>query len=113
MGTLVGFFVYSLAVYITSILLPGIVLADFSTSLIVALVLGLVNTFIKPVFLFLTFPITILTFGLFVLVINALMVLLVSSLVPGFEVKSFWWGLLFSIVLTIVSSAIFSITRTN
>ncbi|MFA5828704.1 MAG: phage holin family protein [Candidatus Shapirobacteria bacterium] len=108
---LVGFLVYSLAVYITSYVLPGIVIKDFFTSVVVALVLGLVNTFIRPVFLFFTFPITILTFGLFVFVVNALMVLLVDALIPDFEAKSFWWALAFSVVLSIVSSLIFSVTK--
>lgn len=96
--------VKSMAVFITAYLLPGVKVADFWTAVIVAIVLGLVNMVIKPILVILTLPITILTLGIFALIINALMILLVSALVPGFTVKSFAWALLFSLVLSLVSS---------
>ena len=67
-------------------------------------VLGIINAFIKPVLIILTLPINILTLGLFTFVINALIIILTSGLVPGFKVNGFWWALLFSIVLSIVNS---------
>ncbi|MDZ4228191.1 MAG: phage holin family protein [Candidatus Levybacteria bacterium] len=67
--------------------------------------------FIRPILLLLTFPLTILSFGLFTFVINALLVLLVSSLVPGFKVSGFLWALIFSLVLSIVSSFLYSLTK--
>lgn len=75
---------------------------NFVTALLVALVLGLLNVFIKPLFVILTLPINILTLGLFTLVINAVIIMMVSALVPGFKVDGFWNAMLFSIVLSIV-----------
>jgi putative membrane protein len=96
----------ALAILVTAYLLPGVVISSFFTAMVVAVVLGLVNAFIKPIFLLLTLPINILTLGLFTFVINAFMVLLTARLVGGFYVSSFGWALLFSLVLMIVSTAI-------
>jgi len=90
------------AVILTSYLLPGITIKSFWTAIVVALVLALLNTFLKPLMVFLTIPFTLMTFGVFLLVINALIVLLVGALVKGFEVKGFWWALLFSVILSII-----------
>ena len=68
-----------------------------------AVVIGLINTFLRPVFILLTLPINILTLGLFTLVINALLIMLASSLVPGFQVANFGWAMLFSVVLFLVN----------
>jgi len=103
--------VNALAVYITSMLLPGITLDGYVTAIIVAIVLGVVNTLVKPVLILLTLPINLLTLGLFTWVINALMVLLVSYLVPGFYVDSFTWALLFSLVLSLISSFLNKLTK--
>lgn len=99
-----------MAIFITAYILPGVKVADFVTAIVVAVVLGLVNTFIKPVLILFTLPVNILTLGLFTLVINALMILLVSALVPGFTVKSFAWALLFSIILSFVSAFLQNLT---
>lgn len=93
----------TLAVAITAYLLPGIRVTGFFAAFVTALILGLVNAFIKPILLVLTLPLNILTLGLFTLVINALMVMLTSVIVPGFEVRGFWWALLFSIVLAVIN----------
>jgi putative membrane protein len=95
--------VSSIAVYITSWLLPGVHVEQFYISILVALVLGLINTFLKPVLVYLTIPITIFSFGLFLLVINAGLVILVSRIVPGFTVDGFWWAVAFSIILSIIN----------
>ena len=95
--------VSSIAVYITSWLLPGVHVDQFLISILVALVLGLINTFLKPVLVYLTIPITIFSFGLFLLVINAGLVILVSKIVPGFTVDGFWWAVAFSIILSIIN----------
>ena len=94
----------TLAVLTASYVLSGVKVADVRTALIVAIVLGVVNTFVKPLLVLLTLPITVLTLGFFLLVINALMVLLTAKLVPGFHAESIWWAMGFSIVLSIVSS---------
>lgn len=90
------------AIIVTSYLLPGVALSGLLTALVVALVLGLVNVIIRPLLLLFTLPLNILTLGLFTFVINALMVMLTSTLVKGFDVANFWWALLFSLVLTFV-----------
>lgn len=91
----------ALAVMIASYVLPGVKLDSFWSALWVALFLGLVNIFIKPLLILLTLPINILTLGLFTFVINALLILLASSVIKGFSVSGFWVALLFSIVLAI------------
>lgn len=94
-----------------SYILSGINIAEgkFSTALIVALVLGLLNIIVKPILVFLTLPATLITFGLFLLVINAVIVLLVEKFVSGFNVESFWWALLFSMLLTFCQSVLYSL----
>jgi len=103
MNILAKWLISALAVIISSYIVPGIVIVSFWTALWVALFLGLVNIFIKPIFILFTLPINILTLGLFTFVINALMVLLVSSIVKGFNVSGFLSALFFSIILSLVS----------
>lgn len=103
--------IYSIAVYATAQLLPGVTLNSFMTAVVVTIILGIVNAFVKPVFILLTLPVSILTFGLFTFIINALMILLVDAVIAGFEVRSFWWALLFSLVLSVMSAAIFSLAN--
>jgi putative membrane protein len=103
MGILINWLLAALAIMATAYLLPGVSLSGFVPALVTALVLGLVNAFIKPLLLLLTLPINILTLGLFTLVINALLIMLVSKLVSGFQVQGFWWALAFSVVLTVVN----------
>jgi putative membrane protein len=92
----------SLAVFAGAHLLPGIFVQDFLTSIVVALVLALLNIIVKPVLVLLTIPVTLITLGLFLLVINAVVVIIAGKLVPGFEVNGFWWALLFSVFLSLV-----------
>lgn len=106
MSFLVNWLIFTLAVLITSYLLPGVVLSGIVAALVAALVIGFINVFVRPVILFLTLPINILTLGLFTFVVNAGLILLASAIVPGFSVNGFWWALLFSIVLAIVSSIV-------
>ncbi|MBI3577723.1 phage holin family protein [Candidatus Gottesmanbacteria bacterium] len=93
-----------LALFIVSRILPGIVVKDFGTALIAALVIGLVNALVRPVLLLLTLPINILTLGLFTFVLNALMLLLAGSITPGFAVDGFWTALIGSILLSLVAT---------
>lgn len=89
--------------------MPSVHVANFTTSLIVAIVLGLLNIFIKPILVILTLPFTIVTLGLFLLVINAIIILLCDSIVGGFGVDSFWTALLFSLILSILQSIMYKI----
>ena len=103
MRLIANLLINSLAVFISAYILPGVKVDSFLTAFIVAIVLGVVNAFVKPVLVFFTLPVTILTLGLFILIINALMILLVSALVPGFRVDNLGWAILFSVVLSLVS----------
>lgn len=106
MGFLINWVVSGLAIVITAYLLPGVRLSGFFAALVTALVLGLINAFIKPVLSLLTLPLTVMTLGLFALVVNALLIMLTSKIVPGFQVQGFWWALAFSLVLSIVNFAL-------
>lgn len=103
MGFLVSWLVSALAIGITAYLLPGVRLSGFLAALITAVVLGLANAVIKPLLLLLTLPLNIITLGLFTLVINAVLIMLTSAIVPGFSVSGFWQALLFSLVLVVVN----------
>jgi putative membrane protein len=92
-----------LALLLVAYVVPGIVVDGFFTALIVAVLLGLLNIFIKPILVLLTLPITILTLGLFTFVINALLFWFVASFVEGFAVSGFWIALLGTILYSIVS----------
>ena len=109
MTFLLKWLISTLAVIIAAYLLPGVSVRSFWTALLVALVLGIVNAIIRPIFVILTLPLTVVTLGLFLFVINALLILLTSAVVPGFEVRGFWWALLFSLVLSIISWALHKI----
>ncbi len=84
--------------------LPGIHINSFWTAVVLALVLAVLNAIIKPILVILTLPITILTFGLFLFVINAVIILIAGNFIDGFKVDGFWWALLFSLLLSIISS---------
>lgn len=94
----------ALAILVVTKIMPGVSVDSVLTSVLLAIVLSLLNVFIKPLLIFFTLPITIFTLGLFLLVINAAIILMASELVDGFEVDGFWWAMLFSIVLSVVVS---------
>ncbi len=100
---LINWLISAVAIMIASYLLPGIRISGFVAALIAAVVFGFINAFIKPVLSLLTLPLTIVTLGLFSLIINALLVMLVSKLVSGFQVAGFWWALAFSLMLALVN----------
>lgn len=103
----------TLAVLITSYLLPGVKIEDnsFLTALVVAAVLAFLNAVLKPIMIILTIPVTIFTFGLFLLVINALIILLAGKLVDGFHVSGFWSALLFSLILSLITAILEGIKK--
>lgn len=102
----------ALAVFVADFLMDSVnINEDAKTVVIVALVLALLNTFIKPILIILTIPVTLATLGLFLLVINALMVKWAAGLVPGFEVEGWWAALIFSLIVSFVSSILEGIAR--
>lgn len=103
MRVLINLVISALAVVLGAFLLPGIKVDGFFTAIIVAIVLAIINVFIKPILKILTIPITIITLGLFLLVINAAMVKLAGILIPGFVVEGFWSALFMSFILSLIN----------
>jgi len=99
--------VTSVVAFGLSYILNGVEILTFWTAIILAIVLAILNAILKPLLILLTFPITIVTFGLFLFVINALIILLADYFVDGFKVNGFWWALLFSLLLSIVTSVLY------
>lgn len=103
MNLLLRWLIMAVSIMAAAYVIPGVVVSGFFSALWVALFLGIVNVLIKPILLLVTLPINILTLGLFTFVINALLILLASSVIKGFMVNGFWAAMLFSIVLSIVN----------
>ena len=104
LNLLVKIILGGIAVLIAEYFLSGIHIDNFMTGFILAAVIILINITIKPLLVILTLPITVVTLGLFLLVINALMIMLADRIIPGFQVDGFWWAVLFAIVLSIINS---------
>jgi putative membrane protein len=100
---LVVWLINTVALIAVAYLVPGVSVATFAAALVAALVLGLVNTVIRPILILLTLPATILTLGLFIFVINGLLFWFVGSFIQGFVVAGFWWGVLGAIVYSLIS----------
>jgi len=113
MNFLIKILVTSLAVLFSAYLIPGVSVDNYTTAVLVAIVIALLNTFLKPLLILLTIPVTVLTLGLFLLVINAFIILLAGEIVKGFSVDGFWWAMLFSIILSVVTSLLNSIAGAN
>ncbi len=93
----------AVALLVVAYVLPGIVVASFGSAMLAALVLGLINMLVKPVLILLTLPITVVTLGLFLLVLNALMFWLAGSMLKGFQVNGFWWAVGGAILYSLIS----------
>ena len=96
---------------LTTYLVPGFKIDSFTTALMVALVLAILNAFIKPVLVFLTLPVTILTLGLFMFVINAVLLLIASSVIRGFYISSFFTAIVASVVIAILSALVNAVVK--
>lgn len=107
---MVKLLILAISIFVATYLIPGIQVDTWLTVLIVALVMAIVNAFIKPILVLLTLPLTLVTLGLFLLILNGLMVMLVSVIVPGFHVDSLLSGILFSIVVSLTSSILSKIS---
>ena len=111
MGFLFHWLTTALALWVTTEILPGVSVASVSTLLVAALVLGFLNAVVRPILVILTLPITILTLGLFYLVVNGLAFGLAAAIVPGFRVDSFGWAILGALVVSVVSWFVGLFTR--
>jgi putative membrane protein len=103
MRFLLKLLVTSLAVFFSAYILDGVYLNGFPTAILVALLIGFLNAFLKPILILLTIPITLVTFGLFLLVINAVIIMLADYALTGFTVDSFFTAVLFSIIVSIIT----------
>ncbi len=101
----------AIAVIILAKILPGVTLVGYGYAILVALVIGILNTLVKPILVFLTLPATVITLGLFLLVINAVIILLADYFLSGFSVTNFWWALLFSLLLSVLQSILHSLVK--
>jgi len=94
----------TIVVFIGAYVLEGVKMRSLGTAIGVAILLGIINMFIKPLIVLLTLPLTILTLGLFVLVINAWILMLIDKMIEGLTIKSFWWAVLYSIIISVLNS---------
>ncbi len=108
---IIRFLLSGVAVFFSAYLLPGVEVKDYWGALLVAFLLSVVNVVIKPILILFTIPITVITLGLFLLVINALMILLVDWFVDDFHVKGFLWALAFSLILSLFNSMFDDLTK--
>ncbi len=104
MNIIIKLLISTVSVMIVAWLLPGVHVDSITTALIVAAVIGVLNIFLKPLLVIFTIPITIITLGFFLLVINTIIIIIASNLVDGFFVDGFWWAFFFSILLSFISS---------
>ena len=104
MNLIIKLFISTVLVFVLSYFLPGVHVTSLTGALMVAVVLGLLNTFLKPILVLLTIPVTVFTLGLFLLVINAIIVLICDYFIPEFHVDGFFTALLFSILLSVSQS---------
>ena len=112
-GLLIRWLILTISIILTSYLYDGIYVASFSSALFAALVLGILNALFRPVLLIITLPINILTLGLFTFVINALLLKMVSGVVPGFYVHGFWSAVFGSLIISLVSWLLSSFVSEN
>jgi len=101
----------AVAVVVLSKILPGVGVDTYLTAIIVAVVLSLLNFIVRPILVILTLPVTIITLGLFLLIVNASIILLADYFVDGFSVTNIWWALIFSLLLSIFQSILFSFLK--
>lgn len=109
MKLLIRILLTAIVVVLLARFLPGVTVDGYLTAIVVAVVLIILNLIVKPILVLFTLPVTILTFGLFLLVINAVIILLADAFIGGFGVDGFWVALIFSLLLSIIQSLLFSV----
>lgn len=113
MKFLINLVLNALAIMLAAYLLPGIQVEGFTSAIMLALVLSLLNVTIKPVLVVLTIPVSVVTLGLFLIVINAGVILLADYFIPGTNIDGFWWAILFGFIVSIVNSILYSLAGTK
>lgn len=111
MKILINWLISALVIFSAAYFLDGVKVDNFTTALVVAIVLGIINAIVKPFLILLTLPINFLTLGLFTLVINAALIMLTTYIVPGFSVVNFWWAILFGVILSLINSFLHKISK--
>ncbi len=109
MNYIIKILLTAVAVLVLAYILPGVEVENYSTAIWVAFIIGILFSLLKPILVILTLPVTIITMGLFLFVINAALILLANNWIDGFTVSGFWWALLFSILLSMFESFLFKI----
>jgi len=104
---LVNLLINTISIFAVSYILSGIQIDSFITALIVAVVMAVLNVTLKPLLILITIPLTVITFGLFLLVVNVLVLYAADFLIDGFHIAGFWWALAFSILVSLVNSILF------
>ena len=113
MNFIIRLLITGLIAYLLSKILSGVHIDTIGTAIIFALVLALLNAIVKPILVILTLPVTVITIGLFLFVINALIIILADKIMGGIKIDGFWWALLFSIILSLFSSALQKVLDKN
>ena len=106
MNMLVKWMLFSLLIMFIAWIIPGITITGFLSALVVVIILSLVNIFVRPLVQFISIPLNVLTLGLFSLIINALLFMLVAKFSPGFQIDGFWSGLFGALILSVLSPLI-------
>jgi len=104
MSFLLKWVLSAIAVIIAAYLLPGVTVDSFWAALIVAAILAIFNAVLRPILVILTIPVTVLTLGLFLLVINAIIVLMTDAIIADFYVSGFWWAVIFSLIISVLGT---------
>lgn len=111
MNFLIRLLISGVIIYVLSRILSGVHIDTIGTAIIFALVLSFLNAIVKPLLVLLTLPVTVITLGIFLFVINALIILLAAKITDGIQIDGFWWALLFSIILSVFNSAVVKATE--
>ena len=106
-GMLGNLLINTISIFAVSYILSGIEVDSFVTALIVAVVMAVLNVTLKPLLILITIPLTVITFGLFLLVVNVLVLYAAEALIGGFHIAGFWWALAFSLLVSLVNSILF------
>ena len=106
-GMIRNLLINTISIFAVSYILSGITVDSFLTALVVAVVMAVLNVTLKPFLILITIPITVVTFGLFLLVVNVLVLYAAEALIDGFHIAGFWWALLFSLLVSFMNSILF------